>query len=405
MCKGRAIAFRKNTSACEIVYRILENWSTGNENFVKEFEKTVDRVLENCYDGHGQRNDCGVRRLKMEKNMKSKIVVDSSANVYELPDVGFACVPLKILTDEQEYVDTAEVDAPALAEMLRTYKGRTSTSCPNISDWLTAYEGADEVYVVTITGTLSGAYNAALLAGEEYEQSHEGARVFVLDSLSTGAESRLLVERLAALIKAGKPFDTVCEEIRAYHEHTHLLFALESLANLARNGRVKPAVAAVARMLGIRVIGQASDAGDLEVLCKTRGEHGALERMVLEMKAHGLTNGRVHIDHCCNAAAAERLKHMVHAVPGGQGGGRQLRRAVQLLRGARRPDGGLRGQRSPHRLSGKYIIESWFTGASADAPVNFFIRNKGGRHAGVPDTKSLQRGKNRVILNRIIEVS
>ena len=108
--------------------------------------------------------------------MKSKIVVDSSANVYELPDVGFACVPLKILTDEQEYVDTAEIDAPALAEMMRTYKGRTSTSCPNISDWMAAYEGADEVYVVTITGTLSGAYNAALLAGEEYEQSHEGAR-------------------------------------------------------------------------------------------------------------------------------------------------------------------------------------------------------------------------------------
>ena len=44
---------------------------------------------------------------------------------------------------------------------------RTSTSCPNISDWMAAYEGADEVYVVTITGTLSGAYNAALLAGEE----------------------------------------------------------------------------------------------------------------------------------------------------------------------------------------------------------------------------------------------
>ena len=103
--------------------------------------------------------------------MKSKIVVDSSSNVYQLPDVDFACVPLKILTDEQEYVDTAEVDAPALAEMMRTYKGRTSTSCPNISDWMAAYEGADEVYVVTITGTLSGAYNAALLAGEEYEQS------------------------------------------------------------------------------------------------------------------------------------------------------------------------------------------------------------------------------------------
>ena len=43
-----------------------------------------------------------MRRLKVEKNMKSKIIVDSSANVYQLPDVDFACVPLKILTDEQE---------------------------------------------------------------------------------------------------------------------------------------------------------------------------------------------------------------------------------------------------------------------------------------------------------------
>ena len=243
-----------------------------------------------------------------------RIVVDSSASLYQLDGVDFAAVPLKIVTDEREYLDDGTLDAVEMATTLRTYKGKTSTSCPNIGDWLEAYEGADEIYAITITGTLSGSCNAAQLAAEEYQAEHPGAQVFVLDSLSTGAESRLLVERLAALIKAGKPFDTVCEEIRAYHEHTHLLFALESLANLARNGRVKPAVAAVARMLGIRVIGQASDAGDLEVLCKTRGEHGALERMVLEMKAHGLTNGRVHIDHCCNAAAAERLKHMVHAV-------------------------------------------------------------------------------------------
>ena len=246
--------------------------------------------------------------------MKTRIVVDSSANLYALSGVDFVCVPLKIVTDDGEYQDTAELDAVGMAQTLRSYKGKTGTSCPNVADWLAAYEGAEEVFVVTITGTLSGSYNAAQLAAEEYRQEHEGARVFVLDSLSAGPECRLLAERLAALVQAGCAFDDAAERILAYHRHTHLLFSLESLANLARNGRVKPAVAAVARMLGIRVIGQASDAGDLEVLCKTRGEHGALERMVLEMKAHGLTNGRVHIDHCCNAAAAERLKHMVHAV-------------------------------------------------------------------------------------------
>ena len=246
------------------------------------------------------------------------IVSDSSCEIRELknpaPGVQFALVPFKIRVGEREYVDLATLNTQQMLQAMTDYNGASTTACPSPEEWAEYFLQADNVFAFTISSNLSGSYNAALLAAEEYKADHPEARVFVLDSLSTGAESRLLVERLAALIKAGKPFDTVCEEIRAYHEHTHLLFALESLANLARNGRVKPAVAAVARMLGIRVIGQASDAGDLEVLCKTRGEHGALERIVLEMKAHGLTNGRVHIDHCCNAAAAERLKHMVHAV-------------------------------------------------------------------------------------------
>ena len=183
--------------------------------------------------------------------MKTKIVVDSSSNLYTLSGVDFVCVPLKIVTDDGEYLDTAELDAVGMAQTLRSYKGKTGTSCPNVADWLAAYEGAEEVFVVTITGTLSGSYNAAQLAAEEYRQEHEGARVFVLDSLSAGPECRLLAERLAALVQAGCAFDDAAEVILAYHRHTHLLFSLESLANLARNGRVKPAVAAVARMLGM----------------------------------------------------------------------------------------------------------------------------------------------------------
>lgn len=251
--------------------------------------------------------------------MNTKIVVDSSASLYTLQGVDFECVPLKIITDDAEYLDNGTMDALGMAQTLRTYKGKTSTSCPNVSDWLAAYEGADEVYAITITGTLSGSYNAAQLAAEEYQQENPGKRVFVLDSLSTGPEQYLLAEHLQSELAAGHEFDAVCEEMLRYHKHTHLLFSLESLANLARNGRVKPAVAAVARMLGIRVIGQASESGELEVLCKTRGEHGALERIVLEMKGRGFVSGRVHIAHCGNPDAADRLKKMLHAVfPGAQ---------------------------------------------------------------------------------------
>ena len=231
-----------------------------------------------------------------------------------LDGIDFASVPLKIVTDEREYLDDGTLDAVEMATTLRTYKGKTSTSCPNIGDWLEAYEGADEIYAITITGTLSGSCNAAQLAAEEYQAEHPGAQVFVLDSLSAGPELVLLAEHIRALIEEGRDFDEVCEEMLRYRHHTHLLFSLESLANLARNGRVKPAVAAVARMLNIRVIGKASDVGELDILCKTRGEHGALERLVLELKGHGYTNGKVIIAHCGNPAAAERLMHMVKAV-------------------------------------------------------------------------------------------
>ena len=93
-----------------------------------------------------------------------RIVVDSSASLYQLDGVDFAAVPLKIVTDEREYLDDGTLDAVEMATTLRTYKGKTSTSCPNISDWLGSYEGADEVYAITITGTLSGSCNAAQLA-------------------------------------------------------------------------------------------------------------------------------------------------------------------------------------------------------------------------------------------------
>ena len=59
--------------------------------------------------------------------MKTKIVVASSSNLYALPGVDFACVPLKIVTDEQEYLDDGTLDAVGMARSLRTYKGKTST--------------------------------------------------------------------------------------------------------------------------------------------------------------------------------------------------------------------------------------------------------------------------------------
>ena len=241
----------------------------------------------------------------------TKIVTDSSADVMSLADVAFESAPLKIITADREYVDDGNLDVEGMVNDLAAYRGKSSTSCPNPEDWLRAFGDAEHVFCVTITGTLSGSYNAAMVAKKTYEQAHPDRRVFVLNSLSTGPEMALAIEKMRELILAGKEFDEVCESINKYSEKTGLLFMLESMRNLANNGRVSPIVAKMAGLLGIRVVAKASDKGDIEPLNKCRGEKKALETLVEHLKNLGLKEGRVRIAHCFNEPAAVALRELI----------------------------------------------------------------------------------------------
>ena len=240
-----------------------------------------------------------------------KIVTDSSSDILQMSGVEFQSAPLKIITAHKEYVDDEKLDVSAFVNDLQGYKGKSSTSCPNQNDWFNAFGDAEQIFCVTITGTLSGSYNAALLAKELYEEKHPFRRVFVLNSLSAGPEIGLILEQLQTLVTENKDFDEICNSITKYCQKTGLLFMLESMKNLANNGRVSPLVAKMAGLLGIRVVGKASDRGDLEPLNKCRGEAKALETIVRHLKELGLKNGKVRIAHCFNENAGNRLIELI----------------------------------------------------------------------------------------------
>ena len=244
---------------------------------------------------------------------KTKIVADSSANLLTLPAVPFACAPLKIIAAEKEFVDDANLDLDAMVRFFRQYKGKSQTSCPNTGDWMASFGDADDIFCVTITSGLSGSYNAACAARDLYEAENPGKRVFVIDSLSAGPELTLIVKKLEALISQGAAYEDICREITAYKEKTGLIFMLESLNNFAANGRVSPAVAKLAGVLGIRIVGKASDVGTLEPTDKCRGERKSLDTLLSRLKEHGLRTGRVEIAHCDNENAARQLKAMIEA--------------------------------------------------------------------------------------------
>ena len=249
--------------------------------------------------------------------MKFKIAADSSSNVLRFPGVDFVSVPLTINTEAAEYVDDENLNVEKMVEEIKETKGKSGTSCPNIHDWLQAFEGADRIFAIAITSNLSGSCAAAIQAKEEYEQTHPGAKVHVIDTLSTGPEMELIMEKLRQWIQDNHPFEKMVEAIHSYKEKTHLLFCLESLTNLARNGRVSTTAARIAGVLGIRVVGKASNEGTLEQLHKCRGEKKALETIFEEMKRMGFRGSKTRISHCFNLEAAKKLKeHILTAYPG-----------------------------------------------------------------------------------------
>ncbi len=96
-------------------------------------------------------------------------------------------------------------------------------------------------------------------------------------------------------------------------QQTGLTFMLESLNNFAANGRVSPAVAKIAGVLGIRIVGKASDQGTLEPTNKCRGEARAIEALVKNLAQGGLSTGKVRIAHCRNETAAKTLTEKIKA--------------------------------------------------------------------------------------------
>jgi len=242
--------------------------------------------------------------------INAKIVVDSSADMA----VGFptvSSVPLKIITDTNEYIDDANVNVAAMVWDLLSYSGRSSTACPSPQDWLDAFDDKPYVFCIAITSNLSGCCNAANIAKADYEQEFPDRKVCVIDTLSTAGEMMLIAEKVQELIEEDLAFEDICEKINEYRQKTGLLFMLESLKNLANNGRVSKIVAKAAGILGIRMVGKASDVGTLEPLEKCRGEKKALTSLLTYLTTLGYEGGKIRISHCMNEAAAQTLKESV----------------------------------------------------------------------------------------------
>ncbi|HFI0791430.1 TPA: DegV family protein [Streptococcus suis] len=246
---------------------------------------------------------------------KWKIVVDSGCDYRQLknlaPDTEFISVPLTIQVGDQAFVDDANLDIDHMMEVMEASKSAAGSACPSPQAYQAAFEGAENIIVMTITGGLSGSFNAARVARDMYVEEHPEVNIHLIDSLSAGGEMDLIVDEINRLIATGLEFEELVQAITTYQENSKLLFVLAKVDNLVKNGRLSKLVGTVVGLLNIRMVGEASSEGKLELLQKARGHKKSVAAAFEEMKKAGYNGGRIVMAHRNNDKFFQQFSELV----------------------------------------------------------------------------------------------
>ena len=248
---------------------------------------------------------------------KWKIVADSGCDYKELanlaPDTLFQFVPLSIQIEGTDYVDDTNLDIDYMMNAMYSSSKAATSACPSPQAYAAAYEGAENIIVVSLTGTLSGSFNSARVAKEMFQEDHPSVKIHLIDSLSAGGEMDLIVNEINRLIGQGLEFEQVVEAITAYQAKTKLLFVLAKVDNLVKNGRLSKLLGTVIGLLNIRMVGEASQTGTLELLQKARGHKKSLTAALEELQKAGYAGGRIIIAHRNNDKFCQQFSELILA--------------------------------------------------------------------------------------------
>lgn len=250
--------------------------------------------------------------------MQYGIVVDSGCDLIHLETpvthpINFTRVPLKLDVGEQEFVDDFNLNIEQFMKESAAYKGKTGSAAPSPQAWFEAYEKSEYVFAISITSRLSGSYSSAQTGARLFKEQYPNRKIYVIDSKSAGPEITLIVKKLAEYISEGLDFDSICTRIEEYRKQTHLFFILKSLDNLMKNGRVSKLQGTAAGLLGIKMLGCASEEGQLELLQKCRGKMTAYNKAIEEMIERHYQGGSIVISHCFAEDLATYIAESIRA--------------------------------------------------------------------------------------------
>ena len=244
-----------------------------------------------------------------------KIITDSASNLFAdtLNGVTHQSVGLALICGEESFIDQPGFSQAEYEAFVTSKTEPIRTSCPNVESYLAAMNDADELYIFTISSALSGSYNAAQTAKEMMLEKDPHKKIMVFDTKAAGPTERMAAIKTSELINEGLEFEEVVTKTDDYIKQIKIFFGLQSLTNLANNGRINKTVAKLAQVLKINVLGWANPGGEIEQLGKARGVKKARKALVDLLVEHNFDGKFLVIDHAENEVGAQALKELVLA--------------------------------------------------------------------------------------------
>lgn len=220
--------------------------------------------------------------------MSVKIIIDSTVDVADRYKGKMKIVPLTVRFGNEEYKDRVELGAEEFYEKLVECEVMPSTSQANISDFEKVFreetESGDELIVITLSSKLSGTYNSAMIAAEDYPD-----KVYVVDSLSVSIGAGILAQFAVELASAGLNAKGIVKRLKVERENIKIIAMFDTLEYLKRGGRISSAAAFAGTMLSLKPIITVKD-GEIAILGKARGSKHANNYLIREIVAMGSIN-------------------------------------------------------------------------------------------------------------------
>jgi DegV family protein len=248
--------------------------------------------------------------------MSYQIIADSCGDFTEQMKQNpiFKTVPLTLEIGSYSILDDENFNQLDFINRVNASSIGPKTACPSPEAFQKAIEesDADEIYVVTISASLSGTFQSASIGLSLYEENGGTKKVHIFNSKSASAGECKLCLDIQELKDAGKSFEEVVEEVEMACDDLKTLFVLESLDTLRKNGRLSGIKSLLAGALNIKPIMGAVD-GSIVQLGQQRGMQKALRKMMeLAIERAGgveaVKTKRLVITHVNAPERAEQLK-------------------------------------------------------------------------------------------------